>query len=136
MTQGFNPLRWRCGKDGCFNQLRRPKIEVFAGCFPRRINFGDVDGIVELNGRFCMLEWKGEGGSVHNGQRRSFEAFTRFDGNVVFVVDGDALTMDVSKFRVFWRGKQEPEVVGNLEALKARITKWADWVQEQDWQAA
>lgn len=129
-------MRWRCGKDGCFNQLRRPKIEVFAGCFPRRINFGDVDGLVELNGRLCFLEWKGEGGTLHTGQRLTFEAITRTVGNIVFVVDGDALTMDVKQYRIFWRGKIEAPVVGGLDELKERMRKWAAWVQEQDWQAA
>ena len=36
--RGYNPMRWDCERDGCFNVLRRPKIEVFADCFPRRIN--------------------------------------------------------------------------------------------------
>ena len=133
---GENPMRWQCGSDGCFNQKRRPKIERFADCFPRRINFGDVDGLVELNGRFCMLEWKGQGGSIHTGQRLSFEAFTRITGNVVFVVDGDAETMEVTQYRVFWRGKQEPAVPGDINRLKQRIANWAAWVQQQDWMAA
>ena len=133
---GENPMRWKCNSDGCFNVKRRPKIELFAECFPRRINFGDVDGLVELNGRFCMLEWKGQGGSIHTGQKLSFEAFTRISGNVVFVVDGDAETMNVTQYRVFWRGKLEPAVAGGIDALKARIANWANWVQQQDWMAA
>ena len=57
-AKGYNPLRWDCEKRGCFNIKRRPKIEVFHKCFPGNINFGDVDGIVEINGRGLMLEWK------------------------------------------------------------------------------
>ena len=64
---GFNPMRWDCDTDGCFNVKRRPKIEMFADCFPRRINFGDVDGLVEIGGRFCLLEWKGQGGALRRG---------------------------------------------------------------------
>jgi len=54
-ANGYNPLRWDCQKRGCFNLKRRPKIEIFAECFPGRINFGDVDGIVEINGNALLL---------------------------------------------------------------------------------
>lgn len=129
IPEGFNPLRWKCDKDGCFNEKRRPKIEVFADCFPRRINFGDVDGLVEIDGRFCLLEWKGKGGSVGKGQQMSFVAFTKIPGNVVFVVDGDADTMEVRRYCLFWEGKQQAYVDGNLEAVKGRIRKWVNWTQ-------
>lgn len=129
-VSGFNPMRWDCGKDGCFNAKRRPKIEVFAECFPRRINFGDVDGLVELNGRFCLLEWKGEGGSLRQGQRLSFTAFTaELLGNLVLVVSGDAETMNVSGYSCFWGGRQYPHVTADLDALKARIRRWAEWTE-------
>ena len=35
-ADGYNPLRWDCERQGCFNLKRRPKIEVFADCFPGR----------------------------------------------------------------------------------------------------
>ena len=108
MNNGFNPMRWCCKKDGCFNDLRRPKIEVFAVCFPGRINFGDMDGLVEINGYFGMLEWKGKGGVIKLGQRITFERFTRHLGNTVFVVEGDAKTMKVGRYCCFWKGRQAP----------------------------
>ena len=55
---GYNPLRWDCGKSGCFNKILRPRIEEFAGCFPGRISLSDIDGIVEVGGFFLLLEWK------------------------------------------------------------------------------
>lgn len=127
--EGFNPLRWECEKDGCFNIKRRPKIQAFAGCFPRGINFGDVDGLVELAGAFCLLEWKGRGGSVKTGQRMSYIKFTLSHGNIVFVVSGDAETMEVTDYSIFWRGKQGVKIVGNLRDVKKRISAWAKWVE-------
>jgi hypothetical protein len=47
---GYNPLRLDCAAQGCFNLKRRSNIELFADCFPGRISFGDVDGIVEIGG--------------------------------------------------------------------------------------
>jgi hypothetical protein len=118
-------MRWSCQRDGCFNIKRRPKIEVFAECFPRRINFGDVDGLVELNGRFCLLEWKGEGGTVKFGQAMSYTNFTKIPGNVVFVVDGNAETMEITRYTIFWGGKRLPAVAADLAGLKDRIRRWA-----------
>ena len=126
-TTGFNPMRWNCQKDGCFNIKRRPKIEVFAGCFPRRCNFGDVDGLVELNGFFCLLEWKGAGGSLRRGQILTFTAFTNVVGNIVLVVNGDAETMAVTGYSTFWGGRQWPLTVATLDDLKDRLSRWSAW---------
>ena len=128
---GHNPMRWDCDRDGCFNALRRPKIEVFAECFPRRINFGDVDGMVELNGRFCLLEWKGEGGSIRTGQRIAYERFSALPGNVVFVVNGDAKTMGIESYCCFWAGSQGPWTPANIESLKDRIRQWVKYTERK-----
>lgn len=130
-VSGFNPMRWRCETDGCFNEKRRPKIEAFADCFPRRINFGDVDGLVELSGAFCLLEWKGEGGSVKRGQTITYTAWTRTIGNIVFVIEGNAETMIVRRYCVFWAGKQRSWMDADLDAVKIRIREWARWVQTE-----
>lgn len=131
VSAGFNPMRWQCDRDGCFNQKRRPKIEAFADCFPRCINFGDVDGLVELNCSFCLLEWKGDGGAVRQGQRLSYVAFTRTPGNVVFVVEGDAESMAVRRYLTFWRGEQCDWVEASLDDVKKRIRAWAHWTQHR-----
>jgi hypothetical protein len=129
MNSGFNPMRWNCETSGCFNTKRRPKIEVFADCFPSRINFGDVDGLVEY-GSFCLLEWKGEGGSLRTGQRISFEQFTRQPGNIVFVVDGNAETMEVTRYSIFWAGSHQTAIDANLDELKERIKAWVRYMDE------
>ena len=127
MTGGYNPLRWDCGRDGCFNKSRRPKIEAFADCFPGRINFGDVDGEVEINGCFCQIEWKGRGGTIATGQHIKFERYTAMRaGNVVFVVEGDAETMAVRRYRKYWAGLGHEWIAGDLAALKASIRAWAE----------
>lgn len=124
-------MRWNCESDGCFNELRRPKLEMFADCFPGLINFGDVDGRVEMGGYFCELEWKGRAGSIGVGQRRAFEAVTKTRGNVVFVVEGHANTMEVRRFCRFWASRQHDWTDGDLDAVKASIRGWVQWVQSQ-----
>lgn len=123
---GFNPMRWDCEVSGCFNLKRRPKLEVFAGCFPRRINFGDVDGMLELSGRFCLLEWKGEGGSLRRGQELAFQRLTSGSDNVVFVVRGDAETMEVRSYSMFQDGLQGDFLEANLEDVRTAMSEWAE----------
>jgi len=124
MVNGFNPLRWNCETDGCFNKLRRPAIELFADCFPGKINFGDVDGLVEINGRLCLLEWKGQGGSIKTGQRITYQRFTSHPGNAVFVVEGDAKTMAVTRYCKFKLGQQLAWESADLEIVKRAIRGW------------
>ena len=133
-------MRWRCKNDGCFNLKRRPKIEEFSDCFPGRINLGDVDGIVEINGWFLMIEWKGAGGSVGKGQEIMYKQLTRLakpgcprhaQRNIVIIVHGDAETMEVSGYQVYRTGAARPPKKGSLDSVKEVCVEWVGWVSEQ-----
>lgn len=128
-VQQGNAMRWDCHARGCFNVKKRPKINVFADCFPRRINFGDVDGLVEMSGRFLMLEWKPSAADLSAGQQRSLIAFSRQQrGNLVLVVAGDAETMRVHAVRPIWLGRLQAWEETGLDGLKDRIRKWVHLV--------
>lgn len=128
---GYNPMRWDCDKAGCFNKKRRPKIELFKKCFPGKISFGDVDGLVEFNGYLCILEWKGPGGHLQTAQRITFRSITKDIGNIVFVVEGDAETMEASRYSIFWAGKEGRMRQATFDDVFARISGWSEWVAAQ-----
>jgi hypothetical protein len=122
-------MRWNCAVSGCFNEKLRPRLEVFRECFPRGC-FGDVDGLIELNGCFALLEWKSAGGVVKLAQLRSYLAFTKqSNGNTVFLVGGVASSIRVRDFSIIWRGKLFPRQPATLNELKARIRAWAEWAE-------
>lgn len=126
---GFNPLRWDCEKRGCFNKLRRPKIEIFAECFPRNINFGDVDGIVEINGNALLLEWKSELKEIPTGQRIMYEKITQSGMLSVICLIGNAETMEVTHSCAFYKGKRIPSQgyePCTIEIAKYRICNWVN----------
>lgn len=125
-----NPLRWRCDDRGCFNEKKRPKIEVFAECFDSGINFGDVDMIVEKNGRFLMGEWKPAGGCIGRGQRILHDMLLQTDVFAIVIICGDAETMQVDLYEFRHRGASET-TVGGLDSLKARIRSWFEWAKKQ-----
>lgn len=124
-SNGYNPLRWDCEKNGCFNIKRRPKIEVFSDCFPRRINFGDVDGLVELNGNALLLEWKTFKGDLPKGQSIAFKNLTK-DGKItVLCVVGNAETMECTHYGFFWNGEWHKYRKASLMEVKSFMTRWA-----------
>ena len=116
-----NPLRWVCDRDGCFNRVKRPKIEVFSDCFEHGINFGDVDGLVERNGHFLLLEWKSVR-KVPIGQQRLHSAILRDDRWTIVLVCGDPESMRVDSFEV--RRKRGRQTGIGLPALKAKMRSW------------
>ncbi len=129
MTNGFNPMRWDCNERGCFNVKRRPKIEVFSECFPGKISFGDVDGIVEINGFGLMLEWKTDTKKPTIGQRIMYERLTKSGLLSVLLVVGNAETMEVSHMSIFFNGKHTDLKEANLEIVKNKIKSWVKWAK-------
>jgi hypothetical protein len=123
---GANPLRWDCDTQGCFNQKKRPKIEVFADCLPGRIAFTDIDAITEIGGNLLLLEWK-DHTELKRGQRILFERLTRVCPAAVLVVEGDAEQMTVISIRTVWRGVVSPPEAATLDGLRQEIHKWAQW---------
>ena len=123
---GYNPMRWNCEKQGCFNLKKRPKIEMFADCLPGRIAFTDVDALTEICGNLLYLEWK-EHQELGIGQRILFERMTRLCPAAVIIVEGDAEYMTVSSICTVWDGVIGPRQPANLEDLQAQIRMWADW---------
>jgi hypothetical protein len=136
---GFNPMQrkctCRCGRvpAGCFNVKLRPKIEVFADCFPGRNNFGDVDGLVERNGAFLLLEWKTPGARLKTAQAITYRAISRIPRSAALAFEGDAEAMTVSRVKVFQEGRESKWYRADLAQLKRWIKDWADaqWAPQQ-----
>lgn len=130
-NSGYNPMRYSCDRQGCFNEMRRPKIEVFAECFPGRIAMGDVDGIVEINCRGLLLEWKSDSAPLKGGQRIMYSRLTANCALSVIVVHGDAKTMEVSNYAWFAEGRMHDFIPSDLDGVKRAIRKWVEWAQKE-----
>ena len=127
---GHNPLRWNCEKQGCFNKKKRPKIEVFCDCFPRRINFGDVDGLVELNGKGLLLEWKEGSGDIPLGQKIAHQKLTDTGKLTTLFVVGNPETMTCERYGMFFKGKFYPYKNGDMEVVKSVIKRWVKFAEK------
>lgn len=129
MSEGYNPMRYNCESQGCFNLLQRPKIEQFASVLPGRIAMSDIDATVEVNGRFFFLEMKSFEGPIPTGQRIYFERLTRLSPRIVVVVIcGDAATMAVTSMLYIYGGRVsdwQPATLDDVRAALADFTEWA-----------
>jgi hypothetical protein len=128
---GYNPMNHKCAEKGCFNELYRPKIEVFAECLPGRIGFGDVDAEVEIRGYGLKLEWKSHAGSLPKGQDIMFKNKTYYGIDTVICVHGDAKTMAVYEIGFYWLGAWTGWQPSSLDELKDIIKSWASWAQRE-----
>ena len=120
-------MRWDCSpdKDGCYRRLGQPDLTVLDECFPGRIAMTDVDGLVEINGRFLFIEWK-RGGDVPAGQRIMFERLTRHPEFTILVILGDPRTMEVERYDVFRDGRRKGWRECGLSELKRHVRTWAE----------
>jgi len=127
-NNGHNPMLWDCNKGGlganCFNKKCRPKIEVFSDCFAGKINFGDVDGIVEINGKGLLLEWKSYTDHIKQSQEIMYSKLTKTGILTVICVFGNAETMQVKQFYQYKYGIKSEPMIGNLDDLKLLIRQW------------
>jgi hypothetical protein len=125
---GYNPILWNCKNSGCFNKKKRPKIEQFHNCFFDKISMSDIDAAVEINGNFIFLEWKSDGGKLKVAQRIFFERLTRHKGIFVYVVQGNAESMQVDGYWEISNGVMNPQFTPcDLDELKKIFKSFNDW---------
>jgi len=131
-TGGFNPIKWDCEKQGCWNAACRPPVHFFSDCFPRKISMSDIDGTVELEHHFLFLEWKSHMGELPLGQRLYFERLTTLHTNIVCIIVHAAHSPnDVEHIRVMHNGKLSDWESCDLEGLRERISRWAIKAQQK-----
>jgi hypothetical protein len=120
-------LTWNCDGDGCYYQKACPKLGMFDDCMPGKIGMSDVDGIVEINGKFLLIEWKYAEGHITVGQRIMFERMTALSPYItVLVVAGDPQTMEVYSYMKIHNGKMHPIERIDLEGFRRKVRAWAN----------
>jgi hypothetical protein len=131
-SNGFNPMRWKCDERGCFNVKKRPKIEMFCEAFPGKISLSDLDGIVEINGRFLCMEWKEEPKALPVGQRIMFDWWVAKPGRqfTVLCLAGNAETMQITHAMNFL-GSHSVWKPHDFNWAFNFMKRWAAWAQKE-----
>lgn len=136
MVHVSSRLRHNCKTDGCLIG-RRHEIELWDGigeAFGRGIHPTDVDGMVEVNGHFLVLEQKGgkslwDGGK---GQGQSLVRLSRYDDMtvVVFVPDFKLEGLFIH-YREYTHGRGTEWREVNFKAFKRHLWKWFQHADSQ-----
>lgn len=97
--------------------------DILAGCFGgSRIMPTDIDGLVEHNGNFLLLEAKRPGVLLKTGQRIVFERLQRTGLFTVIVAWGDTNTP--MKLRVMTPKVTRDFEPANLEMFRSFVAQW------------
>jgi hypothetical protein len=134
----FSALDRCCEKYGCAKVWLDPKLHSFDDCFGGKIRMGDLDGAVERNGCILWMEWK-RGALLENFDRqfsaqfRQARAFTMNSDRQTFVfVLGDPSSMEISAFRVVYRGRwlRDWEKTG-MDGFRTFLRRWFAHAEKQ-----
>jgi hypothetical protein len=109
-TNPPNPLLRSCGANGenCYDKFHKPHTERFCHCFTRGCNFGDVDGLIDNEGRaFLMLEQKSPGDALPGAQMKSFQHITQACPTLAVLILFAGSEYDyISEYRIVFGGQQ------------------------------
>jgi hypothetical protein len=79
-------IRWDCEKDGCYKDNCIPDWKWLEGLLPRGCRPTDIDGIVEIDNKFLVLEWKSHGAGLLKAQQMVFERLTVLSTDILVVI--------------------------------------------------
>ena len=124
-------IRHNCETHGCYIKKMTPNWGFLDSSFSNRITVGDIDGIVEANGKLLILEWKTTGAEVPMGQHIMFSKITKKGSIVVVIVIwGDPEETVVTHYQLYVNGIVEKKKEAGGEEIKGICVRWEKWASE------
>ena len=122
-------MRWKCEDRGCFMDKHVPDLTIFDDCFGGKMSMGDMDGWIEVNYHYLLMELKSGDAPLPLGQRIMFERLTRRPEFTVLVINVDNPSWNVHKVSYFKNGLEHIDDVTTIDELHDKITQWHDRVK-------
>ena len=98
---------------------------ILDGCFGEsKIKPTDVDGLVERNGHFLILEAKSPTAEVKQGQEITFQHAIQAKSMTVFVVWGEPGKPERLRMISKWK---DQEVDADIEKFREKVSQWYEW---------
>jgi len=119
-------IRWDCEKDGCYKDKCVPDWGWLNGLLPRGCRPTDIDGIVELDGRFLLLELKAFTGTLQNAQKWVFERLTALTPDIIVVVlyAETMVPESLREMQLIYNGKSHPKIACTHTEFASRYARW------------
>lgn len=133
------PMRWQCQPEpaNCYVQTSMWNWAILHGCFgSTRISPTDVDGLVERNGHYLLLECKGaKVTGLDTAQHIVFRGLARDHGVTVFVLYGDRNLP--TRMTVFHPGGDVERIdKTDLDGVRCRVKAWFAFADQMEKQPA
>lgn len=95
------------------------------GCFTGKMRPTDIDGLIERNGRFLLLEAKSSGATLGRGQQRTYDALLATGYFTVIVIWGHKQQPERIRVSTKHNGKVVSiEQAANLDVLREMVRRW------------
>lgn len=117
-------FRWLCSRDGCYND-NLPSWDWMMGAFPRSIRPTDIDGMVEVNGRFLFIEQKRAGAQIPHGQSLALKRLTAASPLVTVLILWETDDDDKLKCMAIQDGCEGTLTVMTKLEIARRMGTWA-----------
>jgi len=123
-------IRHNCETHGCYIKKMTPNWGFLDSSFSGKITVGDIDGIVEANGKLLILEWKSTGATLPEGQEIMFKKSTRSGVVTAIVIWGDPVETIVSHCQTFFRGTKKEKIDATADDIKGVCLWWEQWARK------
>jgi len=117
-------IRHNCETHGCYIKKMTPDWGFLDSSFSGRIRVGDIDGVVEANGKLLILEWKTTGVDIPMGQDIMFSKITPGGNITVIVIWGDPEMTIPTHCQVYLDGTKRDMQETNAETIKGFCVWW------------
>ena len=118
-----------CELHGCYIKKMTPDWGFLDSSFSGKIRIGDIDGIVEVNGKLLILEWKTEGVNLPLGQEIMFKRITPGRKITVIVIWGDPEETTPTHYQLFSDGKKDEKKVADSDIIKRFCIRFENWAR-------
>lgn len=98
-------------------------------CFERNIRVMDIDGFVEVHGRFLCLEGKTSGVDLPRGQERALYKLSKLKEFTVIIFWGQPPNMQTIEG---WQVVGKETYAGSFEEFVEFIRQWFIWADKTD----
>ena len=118
-------IRHVCETQGCYIKKMTPDWGFLDSAFSGKIRIGDIDGIVEVNGKLLILEWKTEDAPITTGQEIMFKHIATANKLItVLVIWGDPEETIPKKSQLFFNGEVRPKIKADNKTIYTICKDW------------
>jgi len=117
-------IRHNCETHGCYIKKMTPDWGFLDSSFSNKIRVGDIDGIVEANGKILILEWKTTGYEIPKGQEIMFKKISPPGQITVIVIWGNPEETVPTHFQHFYKGVISAKKCADANKIKDFCKRW------------